>query len=361
MSKQVDPDAASTPVRPDPSKQTQPRWETEEDLIQSLFAPLSSGFPGAFGLLDDAALLTPLDGHGIVVSTDNIVAGLHLPPTADPYDVAWKALAVNVSDVVAKGATPIAYTLTLMLPSALDSAWLERLCEGLNDAQTKFGVHLAGGDTDRARHIQVPAYTVGITMFGVTPANAFTQRTTANPDELIIVTGTIGDAALGLRLETSADTCTQWSLAIGAREKLLARYLRPTPSVDLAPVIADYATAAIDISDGLIKDVERLCRTSGVGARIEADAVPISLAARGLINAGMVSLADLLTGGEDYCVVLTLPPDKMKAFRLAAEDAGACAVRIGRTHTDAGDFQVIDSQGRALSFESSGWDHLQKP
>ena len=345
---------------PDRDRKPAPAWTSEEELINTLFAPLAKDIPGAFGLRDDAACLSPPAGKDFVVSTDGVVAGIHLPPTADPYDVAWKALAANVSDVIAKGGKPYAYLMTLMLPDDLDPAWLKRFVQGLADAQEKFGIHLAGGDTDSAHGVTVPAYSVGITMFANVASGAYVQRTTAQPEECIVVTGPIGHPTLGLRLETRPEVCKSWQLAREEREELISSYLRPTPNIKIADAIAANASAAIDISDGLIKDVQRLCRTSGVGARLEAHAVPHGSAACSLLNANLVTQGELLTGGEDYCVALTLPPGRLKAFKTAALRAGAIAIRIGQTVSDPKSFDVIDSHGNPVNFDQPGWDHIQK-
>ncbi len=342
-------------------------WRDEEELIAGLFAPLASGLPGAYGLRDDAACFAPPPGEAVVLSTDAIVAGLHLPADADPADVAWKALAVNVSDVVAKGATPRAYLCAVLVgethrdargPGAV-AAWLARFAEGLGRAQRHFAIDLAGGDTDRARPgIKAPAYHVAVTMIATLPADAFVTRGKARPGDDIVLTGPVGAAALGLRLDTADAQAAGWPLEPSASESLIEAYRRPRPIPALAAAVRTHARAAIDISDGLVKDVRRLCVTSGVGARIDAAAVPLPPAASPLVASARIERQLLLTGGEDYCVAAAVAPEETKAFMRAAERAGATPAVIGRILEPEQGFRVVDEEGRELTFAHAGYDHL---
>lgn len=333
-------------------------WRDEECLIADLFAPLSSGLPGAHGLTDDAACLAPPPGETFVISTDAVVAGLHLPASADPADVAWKALAVNVSDVVAKGARPLAYLSTLMLGEAADADWLTRFAQGLGIAQERFGLALAGGDTDRARGISAPDFHVAITMIATLPEGTFVGRAGAEPGDDLVLTDPVGAAALGLRLDTGGPEAAAWPLDAHERAELLAAYRRPRPVTELADVVRAHARAAIDISDGLVKDVTRLCGTSGVGARLDANAVPMPSCAARLVALEVIDTAALLTGGEDYCVVAAVAPENSRAFLDAARRAGARPAVIGRVQDLSYGFVVAAADGRELRFARTGYDHL---
>ena len=172
------------------------RVESESDLVQTYLAPLAAGMPGAFGLRDDAAVLPNEPGADLVFSSDPIIAGVHFFADDRPVDIAWKALAVNVSDVAAKGAKPIAYILNLALPEAPKRAWMAEFARGLAEGQAAFGCRLIGGDTDRTPG----PLSIGITMIASLPSGRFRSRHAATPGDHVFVTGTIGDAALGLEL-----------------------------------------------------------------------------------------------------------------------------------------------------------------
>lgn len=330
--------------------------DSEEAIIGAFFAPLSDGYAGAFGLTDDCAAIAPEPGTDVVVTTDAVVAGVHVFDDEDPAAIAWKALAVNVSDLTAKGAAPFAYVMMLALPDAPERAWLSAFCGGLRAAQEAFGCHLIGGDTDR-----VPgALSVAITAFGAMPAGRMVRRGAARAGDLVYVSGTIGDAALGLAARRGPSLAKTCQLSADMSAVLDAAYSRPTPPVGLAPVIQKYATAAMDVSDGLAKDFDRMCRAAGVGGRIEAARVPLSGAAQAVLAGGGVSIADLVTGGEDYQVLATVAPETAEAFERAAGDVGVPVACIGSILEPAAGTCVVDTEGQALAFTKSGWDHFAR-
>ncbi|MEE8579266.1 MAG: thiamine-phosphate kinase, partial [Hyphomicrobium sp.] len=255
------------------------RIDSEEALIDEFLAPLAAGFPGAFGLADDCAVIAPGAGEELVVTTDAIVAGVHFFADEDPGAIAWKALAVNVSDLIAKGAAPLAYLMTLALPEAPERGWFTAFSDGLRRAQEAFGCTLAGGDTDRTPN----ELSVSITAFGTIPAGAIVRRSCARPGDHVYVSGTIGDATLGLKQRRDASLGLRCGLDKAGRDHLDARYCMPVPPVGIARVVRACACAAMDISDGLVKDFSRLCRASGTGGRIEAARVPLSSPARTVV------------------------------------------------------------------------------
>jgi thiamine-monophosphate kinase len=342
----------------DPSDPAQAREiRSEEALIAEFWAPLAAGFSGAFGLKDDCAVIAPPAGAELVVTTDAVIAGVHFFPDADPGAIAWKALAVNVSDLVAKGAAPLAYLMSIALPEAPHRAWLEKFTQGLRAAQDAFGCRLAGGDTDRTPG----PLSVSITAFGVVPAGGMVRRATARPGDHVYVSSTIGDAALGLALRRDPALRDRCRLDLAAGSYLEGKFSRPHPPVALVPIIRTCASAAMDISDGLIKDFHRLCRVSGVGGRIEAPRVPLSDAARAVLGAGGATHVDLLTGGEDYGVLATVPSERAGEFERRATEAGTRVTCVGAITDAATGVIVTDAAGEAIVFTKTGWDHFQPP
>lgn len=329
----------------------------EDEIIQKYFAPLAAGYPGAFGLTDDGAVVSAPIGEELVVTTDPIIEGVHFLPDTIPFAIGWKALAVNISDLAAKGAKPLAYVMALALPRLPPDSWLTAFRDGLADAQRQFGCHLAGGDTDRTPGL----LTISITAFGSVPAGAMVRRSGARPGDLVYVTGTIGDALLGLQLWGDVSRVAKWALDPVDRAFLVDRPLFPNrpPSVSagFADILRKHATAAIDVSDGLVKDFDRLCRASNVGGRLDAACVPLSRAARHVLDAGGASLADLITGGEDYQVLLTVPPERAEAFEIAARACRSEVTRIGVT-TGGAAVVVHGPDGRPLDLLRTGWDHF---
>lgn len=329
----------------------------EEALIAEFWAPLAAGFSGAFGLQDDCAVIAPPAGAELVVTTDAVIAGVHFFPDADPGAIAWKALAVNVSDLVAKGAAPLAYLMSVALPEAPHRAWLDKFTQGLRTAQDAFGCQLAGGDTDRTPG----PLSVSITAFGVVPAGRMVRRATARPGDHVYVSGTIGDAALGLALRRDPAMRDRCKLDAAASGYLDGKFSRPHPPVALAPIIRACASAAMDVSDGLIKDFDRLCRASGVGGRIEALRVPLSDAARAVLAAGGATHVDLMTGGEDYEVLATIPPERAGEFERRATEAGTRVTCVGAITDAAPGVIATDEAGEAIVATKTGWDHFQPP
>ncbi len=320
----------------------------EESLIQGFLAPLAAGFPGAFGLRDDCALLTPEPGTELVLKTDPVAAGVHFFPDDAPEDIAWKALAANVSDLAAKGAQPVAYLMALAFPAAPAREWMQRFADGLRQAQTAFGCHLIGGDTDRT----TGPLTISITVIGSVPAGKMVRRATARVGDLLYVSGTIGDATLGLRLRRDPALAKAWGLDSSGAEYLVGRYLRPRPALALRDALRAHASAAMDISDGLVKDLDRMCRASGTGARIESARVPHSAAARLAVRAQPGLLTDLLTGGDDYEVLVAVPEKSQAAF-----EAETRLSAIGEMVSGSG-VDVRDAAGAPMAFGRTGWDHF---
>ena len=325
--------------------------ESESDLVQTYLAPLAAGMPGAFGLRDDAAVLPNEPGRDLVFSSDPIVAGVHFFVDDQPLDIAWKALAVNVSDVTAKGAKPVAYMLNLALPEAPKRTWMEDFARGLADAQAAFGCRLIGGDTDRTPG----PLSIGITMIASLPSGTFVPRHAAKPGDHVFVTGTIGDAALGLALRRDPSLFDA-ALTDVDRNFLLERYLRPRPRVALAESLRVHARAALDISDGLLKDLARLAEPGGM--TLHFNAVPLSTPARAALSVDRGMVDKILGGGGDYELLAAIAPSEVSAFQESARRAG---VEVHELGVLAGSkVVVLDAAGTELKLAESGYDHFSR-
>ncbi|HEV7259361.1 MAG TPA: thiamine-phosphate kinase [Bosea sp. (in: a-proteobacteria)] len=323
----------------------------EFELIARHFAPIAG--PGGLGLLDDAGLLRPARGYEIVVTTDALVAGVHFFPDDPPASIARKALAVNLSDLAAKGAKPEGFVLSLALPKGWQEAWLKGFASGLAAIAAEGGCPLIGGDT-----VSTPGpLTLSVTAFGSVPAGRMVLRSGAKPGDLVLVSGTIGDGALGLKAHGPDKPGWVSGLADRQRAFLADRYLHPQPRLALAAALQGHASAAMDVSDGLVGDLAKLLKASGVGAEIDLDAVPLSAAARAAIMADP-ALAELAwTGGDDYEILFTASEREYPALAAAAEAAGIVLSRIGLV-TDAAGVATYREGGKARSFAQGSFAHF---
>jgi len=325
----------------------------EDRLIARYFRPLATE-PGALGLLDDAATITPPPGSDVVLKTDAVVAGVHFFPDDPPDMIAKKALRVNLSDLAAKGASPAGFLLSLVLPQALGADWLEAFARGLGEDARAYRCPLMGGDTDRTPG----PLTISIAAFGIVPSGTMVRRSGARPGDRVVVTGTIGDAALGLLMRRDPDTATRWRLDPRQRDHLLERYLLPQPRNALAQALRLHAAAAMDVSDGLAGDLGKLCAVSGVGAEIEVARVPLSDAARKALGSDPTLVETALTGGDDYEVVATVPAGARDALMAAAQAAGVALTEIGVVRADRPGAHFLDHGGKALMFKKTSFSHF---
>jgi thiamine-monophosphate kinase len=328
---------------------------SEHGLIVRYFAPLARDFPGAYGLKDDAAVIEPPPGADLVVTTDALVAGVHFFADDDPADIAWKALAVNVSDLIAKGAAPLAYSLALALPPPPSPEFLGGFTAGLAEAQRHFGIALSGGDTTSAGG---GVLMIAVTAFGVAPRGQAVRRGGASPGDSLYVSGAIGDAALGLMLRRGDADAARWPVSREERNWLIQRYLRPQPRTALAPLLLAHASAAMDISDGLAIDCGRLCAASGVAAMIEASAVPLSPPASAIVAAEPRLLRAILTGGDDYEVLFAVRGGEEAALEAAAMRVGIPLARIGALAEGPAALTVLGRNGAPLDLGAGGFDHF---
>ncbi|HUC50472.1 MAG TPA: thiamine-phosphate kinase [Xanthobacteraceae bacterium] len=323
----------------------------EDRLIARYFAPLAT-HPGAFGLVDDAAAIAPPPGCDLVLKTDGVIAGVHFFPDDPPDTIGRKALRMNLSDLAAKGARPLGFIMSVALPAATGEAWLEAFVAGLGDDAKRYECPLFGGDTDRTPG----PLSVSVSAFGAVPHGAMVRRSTAKAGDCIMVTGTIGDSALGVRLRKDDGLGQRWRLTTAMQAHLKQRYLLPQPRNALAEAVLHHASAAMDVSDGLVGDIAKLCRASGVAAEIDVVRVPFSDAVRTAVAADPAAIEAALTGGDDYEILLTLAPDKLAGFTAAANKAGVGATEIGRVTAGRGARFLRD--GKPLAFAQASYSHF---
>jgi thiamine-monophosphate kinase len=323
----------------------------EDSLIARYFKPLATD-PGAFNLDDDAAVLKAL-GDDIVVTTDAIVEGVHFLPDDPPETIARKALRVNLSDLAAKGATSAGFVLTLALRSA-DDAWLKPFAHGLGEDAAHFDCPLLGGDT-----VSTPGpKMISITAFGRVPAGKMVHRSGAKAGDRLVVTGTIGDAALGLDVLRGGAVAAALANDAAAKEMLVRRYRIPQPRNALAKVVRDHASAAMDVSDGLAGDLAKLCAASGVSAAVDVTSIPLSPAAAALLARGTVGIETIVSGGDDYEILCAIPESSFEVFAQAADIAGVAVSSIGTVTAKASAPKFLDAQGREIALSRLSYSHF---
>lgn len=313
--------------------------------IAALFAPLA--LPEGAGLTDDAAFLAARPEQELVLTTDAVVEGVHFLPGTAPDLVARKLLRVNLSDLAAKGAEPFGYLLAVSWPADWDEAARAAFAQGLAEDQARFGIGLLGGDT-----VFTPGpMTASVTALGYAPRAV--RRSGARPGDLLMVSGTIGDGWLGLQ-------AAQGELELGADHlrELEARYVLPDPRLGARAVLRAHATAALDVSDGLIADVGHLAGASGVRVRLDLERTPVSEGATAWLGGQpdrAKALEALAAGGDDYEVAFTMAPESLPDVLAAADSAGAPFSVIGAV--EAGEGVVVTYRGRERAPFLTGWRH----
>jgi len=323
----------------------------EDRLIARYFKPLAR-HPGAFGLNDDAAAITPPAGHDLVLKTDGLIEGVHFFPDDPAGDVARKALRVNLSDLAAKGATPLGFLLAIALPKGFSEDWLAGFARGLGEDADAYACPLLGGDTD-----STPGPTsISIAAFGALPHGTMVRRSGAKAGDHVFVTGTIGDAALGLRVRRGE--AKSWKLDAAMSDHLVSRYRVPQPRNALAEAVRQHASAAMDVSDGLVADLAKLCRASNVSADIEVARVPLSPAAGQALAADPALVTPILTGGEDYEILCAIPPTAVETFRRAAANVTVPVAEIGSILARDTPPRFLDKAQQPLGFAKPGYSHF---
>lgn len=320
----------------------------EFGLIAELFAPLAAGYPGALGLTDDAAFIAAEPGYDTVATMDTMVAGVHFLPDDPPDLIARKLVRVNLSDLAAKGAEPRLLMLSAAFPRDVTGEWLRAFGAGLAADVAEFGVHLIGGDT-----VATPGpLTLTLTALGRVETGRGLTRAAGRADDVIWVSGTIGDGALGL-------CAIRGEVADDAQDFLAGRYRLPCPRVGLGRILPGLAHASMDISDGLVQDLGHLCRASGLAARIEAAKVPLSPAAASVVAGEPSRLAQVLTGGDDYELLFTASAASEADLRKISADIGVTLTAIGILASgEPGRVSVIAADGADMAVGAGGWRHF---
>ena len=335
---------------PPPGTEQRGNRPGEFEIIEEIFAPLAASVPGAYGLKDDAALFQPSPGYETALTVDAMIAGVHFLPADPPESVAKKLLRVNLSDLAAKGAEARGYLLVTAWPPEIEIGWIRRFAGGLAADQAEFGLSLWGGDT-----VRTPGpMTLSLTAIGEVPEGEAIRRGGAKRGDDIYVTGTLGDAALGLRL-------LQGGL-VGLGEEhasfLASRYRQPSPRLAFGMRLAGIAHAALDVSDGLMADLGHICSTSDAGARIEFERLPLSPAGRAVL-ALRPDLADLVvTGGDDYEILFTAAPGSAGRIEAVAAETGIQVSRIGTVLRAGEGISAVDADGAPMAFKQLGYRHF---
>ncbi len=318
----------------------------EDSLIARFFAPIAG--PGGLGLLDDAAVIVPPPGRDLVVTLDALVAEVHFFALDPPDSIARKALRVNLSDLAAKGAEPLGFTLALALPAGWTADWLGAFARGLGEDAALHGCPLLGGDT-----VRTPGpLTLSITAFGAVPPGRMVPRTGARAGDRLYVSGTIGDAALGVRLRLSGRA------ASADEAHLLDRYLHPRPRLGLRAALLDFASGAMDVSDGLVGDLAKMMRASGTSAEVDLAAVPLSEAARRGAAEDAEGFDVAVTGGDDYEILASVPEAAARGFETAARAAGVPVTAIGRVVAGTGPVAFRGRDGAPRLFARGSFSHF---
>jgi thiamine-monophosphate kinase len=324
----------------------------EFEIIARYFAPLATD-SAALGLRDDAAVLVVTEGYELVASCDTLIEGVHFRAGDPPDTLGYKALAVNLSDLAAKGARGHAYLLALAVKHGTDPGWFEGFANGLRELQEATKTSLVGGDTTATPG---PA-TITITALGLVTHGHAVLRHGAKPGDRLYVSGTIGDACLALRLLQEPALAKAWGLDDADTDYLIGRYRKPRPRMELIIPLRNFAQGAIDVSDGLAADVEKLAQASHVGAVIEADKVPLSPAARKALARDPGLLAAMLTGGDDYEIVAAVPETSVKAFETEAKNKTVPVTAFGRLEQGS-EIKVIGPDGASLKLAHKGFTHF---
>ncbi len=319
----------------------------EFQLIAELFAPLAH-MPGALGLADDAAVIAPPPRHEVVITTDALVAGVHFLKDDPPAFVAKKALRVNLSDLAAKGAEAAGYLVALSLPPSIDMDWLTAFADGLKQDQREFGVSLYGGDTTSTPGL----LTIAITAFGFVPKGKMIRRVGAKPDDLVFVSGTIGDSGAGLALLKDK----KQDVSHAVRDFLEHRYREPRPRLALGRSLRDVASAALDVSDGLLADLGHIAEVCDVRIEIDAHRLPLSGAIQALWGGGLDTRIRAATAGDDYELAFAVSPPLVDAAIKAARNTTAIT-EIGRVMAGKG-IRLLDDAGKEITVAHKGYAHF---
>jgi thiamine-monophosphate kinase len=320
----------------------------EDDLIARYFAPLAG--PAGLGLRDDAAFMRPAPGEDLVFTADALVAGVHFFADDPPGAIARKALRVNLSDLAAKGARPLGFLMTLALPGDWREDWLATFADGLGADARTYDCPLIGGDT-----VATPGpLTLSVSAIGSVPEGRMVRRTGVKPGDRLYVTGTIGDAAIGLRIRQGRMP----DISQVDKGFLIDRYLTPEPRLNLIGAMAGYANGGMDVSDGFVGDLTKMLDASGVSARVAIFRLPLSQAARAAIAADPGLFEVAATGGDDYELLASATPASAPAFEAEAAAAGVPLTFIGDAVEGRRPPSFIGCDGDPVVFARGSYSHF---
>jgi thiamine-monophosphate kinase len=314
----------------------------EFDIIQRYFLPLAG--PSGLHLQDDVALIKPDANKDIVVSKDMLIAGTHFFAEDNPADIAFKALSVNVSDIVSKGAEPQQYFLGLALPSSISEDWLRHFSVGLREAQDHYKIHLSGGDTTR---INGPT-TVSVTILGDVSSEKAVLRSGAKAGDNIFISGPVGASAAALQLRLADKPVP---------DALMKAYLRPEARIDFQGLVQQFASASADVSDGLLADLGHICKASALGAKIELDAIPMLTETSDYIQSAECPPESVWSGGDDYQILFTVPESNLQAMIKFADENTLVPIKVGQI-TKSKKVEVVDKKGNLVQISHSGYQHF---
>lgn len=317
---------------------------SEFEIIRHYFTSTINRSDVVLGIGDDAAILKIPENHQLIQSVDTLVSGVHFPIETSPQDIAYKALAVNLSDMAAMGAEPVWFTLAITLPDD-DEKWLKSFSESLSSLAIKYNVQLIGGDTTHG------PLCISITINGLVPSGKALTRNNAQVNDKIYVSGTIGDAALAL-----AAWQGQCLLRDDSVSYLNKKLNRPTPQVELGVLLREYASACIDISDGLIADLEHITEQSNLGAKINFENIPLSKEFISNLTDEKLIISLVLSGGDDYELCFTIPASKQLDFEKIILENEMSATCIGEIDSTKAVSCMLN--GEKIEIQKSGYNHF---
>jgi thiamine-monophosphate kinase len=320
----------------------------EFDIISKYFTPDIQRTDVSIGVGDDCAVVVPPEGKQLATTVDTLVAGVHFPNNTSAEDIAYKSIAVSISDLAAMGATPAWLTLALTMPDA-NSQWLQSFAKSFGETAKMFELQLIGGDTTRG------PLSVTVQATGFVEPNHIMRRDSARPGDSIYVTGSLGDASLGLKLLSNADNSQVDQNVLG---HCLNRLNRPVPRIEFGCAVAEYCTCAIDISDGLVADLGHILKASHYGAEIIVDTVPISTELRSYFDAmGAIDWEMVISGGDDYELCLVIAEQHVSTVTSLAESMNLPLTRIGAINLEP-ELRIMYASGESLTINKSGYRHF---
>ena len=318
----------------------------EFEMIQHYFRPLTLGHTESEALQDDAAILDIPDGYDLVISSDTLNGGTHFLKKEAPANIAHKALRVNLSDMAAMGAKPYCYQMNLAFSQFPDEEWVKEFSAALLEDSKAFDIFCSGGDTTVAEGPLL----VSMTVTGIVPKGKAVKRSTAQAGDLVVLTGPIGRAAVGVKVMLGV-------LEIEYPQSFLEVCHKPQPRTSISAEICQYARAAVDVSDGLLADLGHVCHSSGVGAQLELDKIPFTDETKALVAADTITHETLLTGGDDYEIAMAVAPENIESFTAAAAAKNVALSVIG-TFAEGQGVEVTDPAGQKMEFQRAGWTHF---